>query len=303
MKIMKKKAQSEEVVETNLEGGMETTPKKEKKKIALPKLPKREKVKAEEGTGEKKAKLPKVPANVKLPKNFKLPDVSKFTDGGKKGKFKISIIGTKLYALVALLIIISFGGIGYMASSLSNMGKINEQVTSKEVVEIEEISEIARDFSYINSKVLSHILATKEYKMDQIEGIIAERIAELDVKVQEFDGKLTENDERKAIFANFLADYERYKTDADKLLGISRGNKNQAGSKATSNFAIFEENVEEYITQMLEITNQNLVKVQEESQKTIATIPVMIAIVCVALCLGGGIIVFLIAVSVVNPIV
>ena len=311
MKMMKKKAQSSEEVETNLNEGMETAPKKEKKKIALPKLPKKEKVKAEKNTDGKAMKLPKIPGNVKLPNNIKLPnnlklpDISKFTNSGsngKKGKFKISIIGTKLYALVALLIIISFAGIGYMATSLSNMGKINEQVTSKEVVEIEEISGIARDFSYINSKVLAHILATKEYKMDEFEGIIAERIALLDTKVQEFDARLEEGDERKAIIANFIADFDRYKNDAEKLLSISRVNKNQAGTKATSNFAVFEENVEEYISQMLEITNQNLVKVQEESQKTIATIPVMIAIVCIALCLGGGIIVSLIAVSVVNPI-
>ena len=311
MKMMKKKAQSSEAVEANLNEGMETAPKKEKKKIALPKLPKKEKVKAEKNTDGKAMKLPKIPGNVKLPNNIKLPnnlklpDISKFTNSGsngKKGKFKISIIGTKLYALVALLIIISFAGIGYMATSLSNMGKINEQVTSKEVVEIEEISGIARDFSYINSKVLAHILATKEYKMDEFEGIIAERIALLDTKVQEFDARLEEGDERKAIIANFIADFDRYKNDAEKLLSISRVNKNQAGTKATSNFAVFEENVEEYISQMLEITNQNLVKVQEESQKTIATIPVMIAIVCIALCLGGGIIVSLIAVSVVNPI-
>ena len=195
MKMMKKKAQSSEAVEANLNEGMETAPKKEKKKIALPKLPKKEKVKAEKNTDGKAMKLPKIPGNVKLPNNIKLPDISKFTNSGsngKKGKFKISIIGTKLYALVALLIIISFAGIGYMATSLSNMGKINEQVTSKEVVEIEEISGIARDFSYINSKVLSHILATKEYKMDEYEGIIAERMALLDTKAQEFDARLVE---------------------------------------------------------------------------------------------------------------
>ena len=103
MKMMKKKAQSSEAVEANLNEGMETAPKKEKKKIALPKLPKKEKVKAEKNTDGKAMKLPKIPGNVKLPNNIKLPnnlklpDISKFTNSGsngKKGKFKISIIGT-----------------------------------------------------------------------------------------------------------------------------------------------------------------------------------------------------------------
>ena len=289
MKMMKNKAPSKETVEKTSEEVKEAkkeTPKEEKKKIALPKK-------------EKKAKKEKVPKAPKTPKPAKANSGKK---SGKKRSFKISIIGTKLYALVALLIVISFAGIIYMSISLKDMGQINEDIVSKEVAEIEMISEISRDFSYINAKVLTHLIATKEYKMDEYEKIINERIALLDPKVESFDAALAEDDERKAIFANFILDYTRYKESVEKLLVTSRVNKTQASVTATTNFAIFDENVEEYIEDMLEITNANLEKAKEENQQTISRIPVMIAIVCISLCLGGLIIIVIISLSVVRPI-
>lgn len=258
------------------------------------------KVRSEETKKQKKKDL--LPKKVKKSKVSKPDKVVSDKQRGQKGHRKISIIGAKLYALVALLIVISLGGIGYMTVSLKNISETTERIVSKEVVEIEMISEISRDFSYINSKVLTHLIATKEYKMDEYETVINERIALLDPKVESFDAALSEDDERKVIFANFIQDYERYKESVTKLLQTSRVNKNQASVTATTNFVIFNDNVEEYIDDMLEITNQNLEKAKVENEQIISNIPVLVAIVCVFLSLGAFIIIIIVSLSVVRPI-
>lgn len=211
-------------------------------------------------------------------------------------------IGTKLYLLVALLILISLGSVLYLSLMLRNMGSSTERVIGKEVVEIETISEISRDFYYIQGKVLNHVLATSDFKMDEYEQIINERIAELDPKVQNFNDMLDEEDERKPIFDSFIADYGRYKEAVTKLLQTSRLNKNSAAKTATGSFAVFEKNVEGYISSMMEISNQNLQMVKEDSESLIGRIPLLVSIICIMLATFAVFIVAMIYISVLKPI-
>lgn len=45
------------------------------------------------------------------------------------------------------------------------------------VAQVEKISEISRDFSYINGQVLSHVMTTRENSMKSIGEIITGRVA------------------------------------------------------------------------------------------------------------------------------
>ncbi|MBR1692895.1 MAG: MCP four helix bundle domain-containing protein [Lachnospiraceae bacterium] len=295
----------------------DTEEKKPAKKLAFPAFKKN---KEDKDAAPKKPivknpfqkKLSEKKASDKKPseKKTSAKDIAKTlfkTDGQKMklpkmGGRKISAIGLRLYLLVAILIVIALAGILYMASSLKRMGRINETIVDKEVMEIEMISEISRDFSYIHAKVLTHIVAQEEYRMNDYEKTINERIEQLNPKVENFEASLEDGDERKEVFENFIADYERYKQALEKLLKTSHVNKNMAARTATTNFIIFDDNVELYIEKMLEISNENLEKSKQDNARTIARIPVMIAIVCVFLAVGALVIVFIIAVSILMPI-
>lgn len=242
---------------------------------------------------EKQKKTP----DKKLPKQKKAN-----TKKSGKSKPALSKIGLKIYGLVSVLIIVSLCGILYLADTLSSMSKVNEQIINNEVADIELISEVSRDFSYINGKVLTHVIAVKEHKMNEYETVIEEEFANLDVKVETLDGRLAEEDPRKEIFAKFILDYEGYKTVVESLLQTSRVNKNQAAVVVTSNFTIFADNVEEYIDSMLSISNENMEKAKETSNAYSARVPFVVALCCVFLIAAALVIIAITYFTVVKPL-
>lgn len=247
-----------------------TSPVDELKKAEKPEKPKKERVKKERVKKEKKAKKP--------------------------GKARRGIIGMKIYSLVAGLVVVALCALFYMAGTLTKMSALNEEIVDNQVVDIELISEISRDFSYINGKVLTHCVATADYKMKNYEEIINERLAELDTKVEKFESRLSEDDPRSPIFQNFLADYTVYKETVAQLLTVSSVNKNQAAVTATSNFAVFDENVEEYIDDILTISNENMETARMKCSEYKATIPV-VEVIAVSLLLLASVIIFIIVSS------
>ena len=247
-----------------------------------------------------KKKQTKAP-DKKLPKATK-KTTKKTTKKSGKRKLAVSQIGLKIYGLVSVLIVVSLCGILYLAETLSNMSKVNEQIINNEVADIELISEVSRDFSYINGKVLTHVIAVKEHKMNEYETVITEEFAKLDAKVETLDGRLAEGDPRKEIFAKFILDYERYKGVVESLLQTSRVNKNQAGVVVTTNFAIFDDNVEEYIDDMMSISNENMEKAKETSNAYSAKVPFVVTICCVFLITAALVIIAITYFTVVKPL-
>lgn len=223
---------------------------------------------------------------------------------GKPGKKRLAVsrIGLKIYGLVSVLIIVSLCGILYLADTLANMSKVNEQIINSEVADIELISEVSRDFSYINGKVLTHVIAVKEHKMNEYETVITEGFTALDAKVATLDERLAEGDPRKEIFGNFILDYERYKGAVESLMQTSRVNKNQAGVVVTTNFAIFDDNVEEYIDDMMTISNENMEAAKAASNAYSARVPFVVAFCCVLLVAAALVIIAITYFTVVKPL-
>ncbi|WP_342757467.1 methyl-accepting chemotaxis protein [Kineothrix sedimenti] len=196
-------------------------------------------------------------ANKNVPKNEKLK----------------SSIGTKIYIQILLISLVAMAVIWFMVSSLQKISDANEKIIDKQVVEVEAISEISRDFSYINGQVLIHVLTDREGDMESIGEGINERIAELDVKTKAFDSLLCKDDARREDFDKFAADYARYKKTVESLLNTSKVNKQQAEVSATSNLSMFDANIEGYIDSIIEYTNGEMGREQASIADIFETVP------------------------------
>ncbi|MBO5292217.1 MAG: methyl-accepting chemotaxis protein [Lachnospiraceae bacterium] len=222
--------------------------------------------------------------------------------GSKPRKTVIKRVGIKIYAIVAVLVAAALVGMIYLSNVLTDLSAVNKEIITNEVVDIEKISEIGRDFSYINGQVMNHVLTTREQTMDAIAETINTRLADMDVKVAEFDARLSQEDERRTAFEKFSGDYERYKGTVDYLLEISKMNKKQAGLAATSNLNLFAENTEKYINDIIELTDEQLTYRRQQTDSYAAQIPVTIAICCIMLFVTTAIIVVITQRGIVKPL-
>lgn len=198
----------------------------------------------------------------------------------KPRKTVIRKIGIKIYAMVAVLVVVALAGMSFLAQILTEISAINRQIISTEVVDIEKISEIGREFSYINGQVMNHVLTEREQSMESITENIYTCLGEMDAKVAEFDARLSADDERRADFEKFTGNYERYKGTVDYLLKISAMNKKQAGLAATSNLNLFAENTENYIDDIVEATDAMLTERRAQMSAYASKIPTAIALSC-----------------------
>ena len=242
---------------------------------------------------EKKEKMKKGPKAVKE---------SKAANGTKTSKFGIKKIGFKIYSLVFMIVTIALVIIISISAMLYSLKGINDDIINKEVAEIEEISKISRDFSSINSLILTHALQTNDSKMTDLETEIQNRMNELDEKVTSFDSKLAKDDKRREAFEKFVNDYDRYKNTTAQMLKTSRLNKQQVAVSATSNFEIFAENVDGYIDEMLSLTNDRMQIAKEKSDSYAKAIPAAIMIAIISLFGATMVIVLVTKNSIVKPI-
>ncbi len=211
-------------------------------------------------------------------------------------------IGAKLYALVLVLAVVGLAAILYLAGVLVDLSENNRQIITSEAAEIESISEIGRDFSYINGQVMNHVLTTREQPMDEVAAIVNSRFTKLDEEVAKFDEKLAEDDERRDAFGKFEANYIRYKDTVTHLLETSKVNKQQAAKTATSSLSVFGEDAELYINTILEQTSLRLEERRQEIQHAEAQIPAAIALSVILLFLTVVVIVIRTQMSVINPL-
>lgn len=211
-------------------------------------------------------------------------------------------IGTKIYTLVFLLLAVTLAVMGGLAVNLKSVSDTNEKLLNEQVNQVEKISKISREYSYINGQVMNHVLTRRAQTMEAIATIVNERLAGLDVMVEEYDGLLAEGDERREHFENFKADYERYKKTVVSLLQTSMTNKQQATVSATSNLSMFDANIENYISQIISLTNAEMEREQVEMEKIAEQIPALIGGSAAALFGTTVFIILLVSLRVVRPI-
>ncbi len=218
-----------------------------------------------------------------------------------KNKIRGGIEG-KIMALIILLVLAAVGCVGVLVNTLQSVVNISNEIVSTQVVEQEKISALSRQFTYINSQMLTHVMTTNSVTMQEMGSQIEAEIEKLNGQFQEFSSFLAEGDERKAAFEGAVGEYEKYKKTAASLLVTSAENKTQAYVSATSNLPMFNEKIEGYMNQMLEITVNEMQAGQEKMENSVETIPLTILVSSVALIAVALLIMLFIKIWIVSPV-
>lgn len=200
------------------------------------------------------------------------------------GKRKRGVgIGIKIMGLLLLLAITAISCVGVLVWTLQSVIGTSDQIVSEQVAEQEKISTLSRQFTYINSQVLTHVMTTNSVTMDTLSEKILQDIADMEQQIEEFGALLSEGDERKEALDSASAELVKYRKTVESLLVTSAENKTQAYVSATSNLPMFNEHIENYMNRMLEITAQEMEQAQGQMEQSAARVPGIISVASIAL--------------------
>ena len=200
------------------------------------------------------------------------------------GKRKRAVgIGIKIMGLLLLLAITAISCVGVLVWTLQSVIGMSDQIVSEQVAEQEKISTLSRQFTYINSQVLTHVMTTNSVTMDTLSEKILQDIADMEQQIEEFGALLSEGDERKEALDSASAELAKYRKTVESLLVTSAENKTQAYVSATSNLPMFNEHIENYMNRMLEITAQEMEQAQGQMEQSAARVPGIISVASIAL--------------------
>lgn len=200
------------------------------------------------------------------------------------GKRKRGVgIGIKIMGLLLLLAITAISCVGVLVWTLQSVIGMSDQIVSEQVAEQEKISTLSRQFTYINSQVLTHVMTTNSVTMDTLSEKILQDIADMEQQIEEFGALLSEGDERKEALDSASAELAKYRKTVESLLVTSAENKTQAYVSTTSNLPMFNEHIENYMNRMLEITAQEMEQAQGQMEQSAARVPGIISVASIAL--------------------
>ena len=200
------------------------------------------------------------------------------------GKRKRGVgIGIKIMGLLLLLAITAISCVGVLVWTLQSVIGMSDQIVSEQVAEQEKISTLSRQFTYIYSQVLTHVMTTNSVTMDTLSEKILQDIADMEQQIEEFGALLSEGDERKEALDSASAELAKYRKTVESLLVTSAENKTQAYVSATSNLPMFNEHIENYMNRMLEITAQEMEQAQGQMEQSAARVPGIISVASIAL--------------------
>ena len=200
------------------------------------------------------------------------------------GKRKRGVgIGIKIMGLLLLLAITAISCVGVLVWTLQSVIGMSDQIVSEQVAEQEKISTLSRQFTYINSQVLTHVMTTNSVTMDTLSEKILQDIADMEQQIEEFGALLSEGDERNEALDSASAELAKYRKTVESLLVTSAENKTQAYVSATSNLPMFNEHIENYMNRMLEITAQEMEQAQGQMEQSAARVPGIISVASIAL--------------------
>lgn len=200
------------------------------------------------------------------------------------GKRKRGVgIGIKIMGLLLLLAITAISCVGVLVWTLQSVIGTSDQIVSEQVAEQEKISTLSRQFTYINSQVLTHVMTTNSVTMDTLSEKILQDITDMEQQIEEFGYLLSEGDERKEALDSASAELAKYRKTVESLLVTSAENKTQAYVSATSNLPMFNEHIENYMNRMLEITAQEMEQAQGQMEQSAARVPGIVSVASIAL--------------------
>ena len=130
----------------------------------------------------------------------------------REGKQKKGVgIGVKIVALLLLLAVAALSCMGVLVQTLQSVIVTNDEIVAGQVAEQEKISELSRQFTYINGQVLTHVMTTNSVTMENLSDKILQEITDMEQQMTEFEGLLSEGDARREAFDSASAELAKYK--------------------------------------------------------------------------------------------
>ena len=200
----------------------------------------------------------------------------------------------KIMLLILLFAAAAFGCIFILVNKLQSITNVSNEIVTKQVTEQEQISELSREFTYINGQVLTHVMTTNNVTMEELKTKILAEMEQMDTQM--------ENDQRRDAFQSAYDVYAKYKRTVESLLETSAANKTQAYVSATSNLPMFNESIEACMDEMLEITETQMDIAHAGMEERAESVPGIVAVASLILALTMLLIMIGIKLWVINPV-
>lgn len=208
----------------------------------------------------------------------------------------------KIMLLILLFAAAAFGCIFILVNKLQSITNVSNEIVTKQVTEQEQISELSREFTYINGQVLTHVMTTNNVTMEELKTKILTEMEQMDTQMDAFSKCLSENDQRRDAFQSAYDVYAKYKRTVESLLETSAANKTQAYVSATSNLPMFNESIEACMDEMLEITETQMDIAHAGMEERAESVPGIVAVASLILALTMLLIMIGIKLWVINPV-
>lgn len=208
----------------------------------------------------------------------------------------------KIMLLILLFAAAAFGCIFILVNKLQSITNVSNEIVTKQVTEQEQISELSREFTYINGQVLTHVMTTNNVTMEELKTKILAEMEQMDTQMDAFSKCLSENDQRRDAFQSACDVYAKYKRTVESLLETSAANKTQAYVSATSNLPMFNESIEACMDEMLEITETQMDIAHAGMEERAESVPGIVAVASLILALTMLLIMIGIKLWVINPV-
>lgn len=208
----------------------------------------------------------------------------------------------KIMLLILLFAAAAFGCIFILVNKLQSITNVSNEIVTKQVTEQEQISELSREFTYINGQVLTHVMTTNNVTMEELKTKILAEMEQMDTQMDAFSKCLSENDQRRDAFQSAYDVYAKYKRTVESLLETSAANKTQAYVSATSNLPMFNESIEACMDEMLEITETQMDIAHAGMEERAESVPGIVAVASLILALTMLLIMIGIKLWVINPV-
>ena len=206
----------------------------------------------------------------------------------------------KIMLLILLFAAAAFGCIFILVNKLQSITNVSNEIVTKQVTEQEQISELSREFTYINGQVLTHVMTTNNVTMEELKTKILAEMEQMDTQMDAFSKCLSENDQRRDAFQSAYDVYAKYKRTVESLLETSAANKTQAYVSATSNLPMFNESIEACMDEMLEITETQMDIAHAGMEERAESVPGIVAVASLILALT--MLLIMIKLWVINPV-
>ena len=208
----------------------------------------------------------------------------------------------KIMLLILLFAAAAFGCIFILVNKLQSITNVSNEIVTKQVTEQEQISELSREFTYINGQVLTHVMTTNNVTMEELKTKILAEMEQMDAQMDAFSKCLSENDQRRDAFQSAYDVYAKYKRTVESLLETSAANKTQAYVSATSNLPMFNESIEACMDEMLEITETQMDIAHAGMEERAESVPGIVVVASLILALTMLLIMIGIKLWVINPV-